>query len=80
MALSDDRQLRESDPSRNTVTQDVTLLHRSVGDYIRYGRPEATQEEVERVTKMASADGAGFRSDRAHPLRRSCEPRGRANI
>lgn len=24
---------------------------------IPYGRPEATQEEIERVTKMASADG-----------------------
>ncbi|KAA1184845.1 ABC transporter ATP-binding protein [Rhizobium tropici] len=38
------------------IAQDVALLHRSVGDNIRYGRPEATQEEVERVTKMASAD------------------------
>jgi len=39
------------------IAQDVALLHRSVGDNIRYGRPEATQEEIERVTKMASADG-----------------------
>jgi ATP-binding cassette subfamily B protein/ATP-binding cassette subfamily B multidrug efflux pump len=34
----------------------VALLHRSVGDNIRYGRPEATQEEIESVAKMASAD------------------------
>jgi len=39
------------------IAQDVALLHRSVGDNIRYGRPEATQEEIERVAKMASADG-----------------------
>jgi ATP-binding cassette subfamily B protein/ATP-binding cassette subfamily B multidrug efflux pump len=38
------------------IAQDVALLHRSVGDNIRYGRPEATQEEIERVAKMASAD------------------------
>ncbi|MGL4092045.1 ABC transporter ATP-binding protein [uncultured Agrobacterium sp.] len=39
------------------ISQDVALLHRSVGDNIRYGRPDATQEEIERVAKMASADG-----------------------
>ncbi|SEI19999.1 ATP-binding cassette, subfamily B/ATP-binding cassette, subfamily B, multidrug efflux pump [Rhizobium tibeticum] len=39
------------------IGQDVALLHRSVGDNIRYGRPEATQEEIERVAKLASADG-----------------------
>ncbi|MGM4910699.1 ABC transporter ATP-binding protein [Rhizobium sp. 768_B6_N1_8] len=38
------------------IAQDVALLHRSVGDNIRYGRPEATQEEIESVAKMASAD------------------------
>ncbi|MBB3655614.1 ATP-binding cassette subfamily B protein/ATP-binding cassette subfamily B multidrug efflux pump [Rhizobium sp. BK650] len=38
------------------IAQDVALLHRSVGDNIRYGRPEATQEEIENVAKMASAD------------------------
>ncbi|NKJ03877.1 ABC transporter ATP-binding protein [Rhizobium sp. SG741] len=43
--------------SIGVIAQDVALLHRSVGDNIRYGRPEATQEEIERVTKMASADG-----------------------
>ncbi|TCA28036.1 ABC transporter ATP-binding protein [Rhizobium leguminosarum bv. viciae] len=34
----------------------VALLHRSVGDNIRYGRPEATKDEIEAVAKMASAD------------------------
>ncbi|AYG60329.1 ABC transporter ATP-binding protein [Rhizobium jaguaris] len=38
------------------IAQDVALLHRSVGDNIRYGRPEATQDEIEEVAKMASAD------------------------
>ncbi|MBZ5762309.1 ABC transporter ATP-binding protein/permease [Rhizobium sp. VS19-DR104.2] len=38
------------------IAQDVALLHRSVGDNIRYGRPDATQEEIEQVAKMASAD------------------------
>lgn len=38
------------------IAQDVALLHRSVGDNIRYGRPEATRDEIEEVAKMASAD------------------------
>jgi ATP-binding cassette subfamily B protein/ATP-binding cassette subfamily B multidrug efflux pump len=38
------------------IAQDVALLHRSVGDNIRYGRPEAAKEEIESVAKMASAD------------------------
>ncbi|CAN7433497.1 ABC transporter ATP-binding protein [Rhizobium leguminosarum] len=38
------------------IAQDVALLHRSVGDNIRYGRPEATRGEIEAVAKMASAD------------------------
>ncbi|MBY5519621.1 ABC transporter ATP-binding protein [Rhizobium leguminosarum] len=38
------------------IAQDVALLHRSVGDNIRYGRPEATRDEIEGVAKMASAD------------------------
>jgi ATP-binding cassette subfamily B protein/ATP-binding cassette subfamily B multidrug efflux pump len=38
------------------IAQDVALLHRSVGDNIRYGRPEATQTEIEEVARMASAD------------------------
>ncbi|NKK75424.1 ATP-binding cassette domain-containing protein [Rhizobium leguminosarum bv. viciae] len=39
------------------IAQDVALLHRSVGDNIRYGRPEATKDEIEAMAKMASADG-----------------------
>lgn len=39
------------------IAQDVALLHRSVGDNIRYGRPEASQQEIEEVAKMAAADG-----------------------
>ncbi|MBN9562148.1 MAG: ABC transporter ATP-binding protein [Alphaproteobacteria bacterium] len=37
------------------VTQDTSLLHRSIRDNIRYGRPEATQEEVERAARQAEA-------------------------
>ncbi|MBA1143851.1 ABC transporter ATP-binding protein [Mesorhizobium neociceri] len=39
------------------VAQDVSLLHRSVGDNIRYGRPDASPEEVERAAVLADADG-----------------------
>lgn len=45
--------LRES---IGVVTQDVSLLHRSVGDNIRYGRPDALPEELERSAKLAEAD------------------------
>ncbi len=46
--------LRES---IGVVTQDVSLLHRSVGDNIRYGRPNASREEVEHAARLAEADG-----------------------
>lgn len=39
------------------VTQDVSLLHRSVGDNIRYGRPSSSREEVEHAARLAEADG-----------------------
>jgi len=39
------------------IAQDVALLHRSVGDNIRYGRPEAKQDEIEQASKTAKADG-----------------------
>ncbi|MBB4504630.1 ABC transporter ATP-binding protein [Rhizobium leguminosarum] len=42
--------------SIGVIAQDVALLHRSVSDNIRYGRPEATKDEIEAVAKMASAD------------------------
>ena len=38
------------------IAQDVALLHRSVGDNIRYGRPEATQDKIEQAAKTARAD------------------------
>jgi len=37
------------------VTQDVDLLHRSVRDNIRYGRPDATDAEVEAAAEAAQA-------------------------
>ncbi|MCP4382359.1 MAG: ABC transporter ATP-binding protein [Hyphomicrobiales bacterium] len=38
------------------VTQDTGLLHRSVRDNIRYGRPDATNEEIEAAARHAHAD------------------------
>ena len=46
--------LRES---IGVITQDVSLLHRSVGDNIRYGRPHASQDEMEHAAALAQADG-----------------------
>ncbi|GAA60251.1 ATP-binding cassette, subfamily B, bacterial [Pseudoalteromonas sp. BSi20652] len=37
------------------VTQDTSLLHRSVKDNILYGRPDATQAEMINATKQAKA-------------------------
>lgn len=37
------------------VTQDTSLLHRSVRDNIAYGRPDATQAEIEQAAMMAEA-------------------------
>jgi ATP-binding cassette subfamily B multidrug efflux pump len=37
------------------VTQDTSLLHRSVRDNIRYGRPEASEEEIVAAAKRAEA-------------------------
>ncbi len=37
------------------VTQDTSLLHRSIADNIRYGRPQATQAEVEAAARKAQA-------------------------
>lgn len=39
------------------VTQDTSLLHRSIRDNILYGRPNATEEELVRAVKNAQADG-----------------------
>jgi ATP-binding cassette, subfamily B, multidrug efflux pump len=40
----------------SVVTQDTSLLHRSIRDNIRYGRPDASDAEVERAAKLAHAD------------------------
>ena len=37
------------------VTQDTSLLHRSIGDNIRYGRPQATDAVVVAAAKLAHA-------------------------
>jgi ATP-binding cassette subfamily B multidrug efflux pump len=38
------------------VTQDTSLLHRSVLDNIRYGRPDASMAEIEAAARKAHAD------------------------
>ena len=38
------------------VTQDTSLLHRSIADNIRYGRPQATDAEIVTAAKLAHAD------------------------
>jgi ATP-binding cassette subfamily B multidrug efflux pump len=37
------------------VTQDSSLLHRSVHDNIAYGRPDATEDEIAQALRMAEA-------------------------
>ncbi|WP_304620983.1 ABC transporter ATP-binding protein [Paracoccus sediminilitoris] len=39
------------------VTQDSSLLHRSVRDNITYGRPDASDRQVQDALRMAEADG-----------------------
>jgi len=39
------------------VTQDTSLLHRSIAANIRYGRPEATDAQVQLAAQRAHADG-----------------------
>ena len=39
------------------VPQEPALFHRSIKDNIAYGKPNATQKEVERTAKMAEAHG-----------------------
>ena len=39
------------------VTQDTALLHRSIRDNIRFGRPEATEAEIEAAARRAEAHG-----------------------
>lgn len=47
------------------VTQDTSLLHRSVRDNILYGRPEASEEAIVEAARRAHADG--FIGDLADP-------------
>ncbi len=39
----------------SVVTQDTSLLHRSIRANIRYGRPDASDEEIERAAQLAHA-------------------------
>jgi ATP-binding cassette subfamily B multidrug efflux pump len=39
----------------SVVTQDTSLLHRSIRDNIRYGRPSASDEEIVKAAKLAHA-------------------------
>ncbi|HDS1744332.1 MULTISPECIES: ABC transporter ATP-binding protein [Pseudomonas] len=38
------------------VTQDTSLLHRSIRDNIAYGRPDATEQQIRRAAANAQAD------------------------
>ncbi|WP_414935474.1 ATP-binding cassette domain-containing protein, partial [Enterococcus faecium] len=38
------------------VTQDTSLLHRSVRENIMYGRPDATEEMLQQAIRLAQAD------------------------
>jgi ATP-binding cassette subfamily B multidrug efflux pump len=39
----------------SVVTQDTSLLHRSIGDNIRYGRPAASDAEIAEAARLAHA-------------------------
>jgi ATP-binding cassette, subfamily B, multidrug efflux pump len=39
----------------SVVTQDTSLLHRSIRENIRYGKPEASDAEIERAARLAHA-------------------------
>ncbi|MEA2874296.1 MAG: ATP-binding cassette, subfamily multidrug efflux pump [Hyphomicrobiales bacterium] len=39
----------------SVVTQDTSLLHRSIRDNIRYGRPDASDAEIETAARLAHA-------------------------
>jgi ATP-binding cassette subfamily B multidrug efflux pump len=40
----------------SVVTQDTSLLHRSIRENIRYGRPEASEAEVREAARLAHAE------------------------
>ncbi|MFD2236291.1 ABC transporter ATP-binding protein [Aureimonas populi] len=39
------------------VTQDTSLLHRTIGENILYGRPDASEEDVRHALRRAEAEG-----------------------
>ncbi|MEE9266539.1 MAG: ABC transporter ATP-binding protein, partial [Gammaproteobacteria bacterium] len=53
------RDLRPRDVHRNiaVVNQDTYLFHGSVEDNLRFGKPQATQEELEAAVRAANAHG-----------------------
>ena len=56
------------------VTQDTSLLHRSIAANIRYGRPSASDKDVAAAARKAQAQGfiLGLRGlERPHRLRRA---------
>ena len=42
------------------VTQDTSLLHRTIGENIAYGRPDASEEQILRAAALAKADSFIF--------------------
>jgi len=38
------------------IPQDPSLFHRSLRDNIAYGKPDATDEEIQNAAKLAQAD------------------------
>lgn len=55
----DIRMVRQVELRQNigVITQDVALLHRSVGDNIGYGKPGAPRSELEKAAALAEAEG-----------------------
>ena len=58
----------------SVVTQDTSLLHRSVRENIRYGRPDASEAEMVEAARLAHADEfiPSWRLARQPRLRRPC--------
>ena len=42
------------------VTQDTSLLHRTIGENVAYGRPDASEQQILRAVKLAKADSFIF--------------------
>ncbi len=59
----------------SVVTQDTSLLHRSIGDNIRYGRPERSDAEVIAAAKLAHAHEFIARSRRLEGAVAATTPR-----